>query len=191
MRKNSIHREDIIEATIKLSAAVSLENVTTRKVAALLGISEGSIFNYFPSKSELLLSCFYYIDAYAEAAVLEVSMEGEDFFGGFRQLLNAYVDFFLQHPDYTKFYCQMRHSAYFESYRLVQDAPSFAALLGRMADYDPLLAPDSALSPMIGEIALGLALQIVCGVVPSSQKVRDKTFSLLCFGLQGPYATHL
>lgn len=191
MRKNSIHREEIIEATIELSAAVSLENVTTRKIAGELGISEGSIFNYFPSKSELMLSCFSHIDALAEAAIRETVLEAKDFFDGFRQLLGTYIDFFVQRPAHTKFYCQMRYSSYFESPHCLREAPSFAALRARMADYDPLLDSDSALSYAIVEIALGLALQIVCGHVPSAQEAREKTFALLCYGLQGPYGTHL
>lgn len=191
MRKNSIHREEIIEAPIELCAAVSLENVTTRKIAALLGISEGSIFNYFSSKPDLLLACFAHIDTLAEAAVTAASMEGDDFFCGLRQLLDAYLDFFVKHPAYTKFYCQMRLSSYFPARHLAENASSFSTLLKRMSDYDPLLTKDSPLSHMIGEIALNLALQIVCGIVPASQEVRDNTFSLLFFGLQGPYATHL
>ncbi len=45
---------DILEAAIHLFAEEGFHSVTTRKIAARAGISEGTLFNYFSSKNELM-----------------------------------------------------------------------------------------------------------------------------------------
>ncbi|MEE4191362.1 MAG: helix-turn-helix domain-containing protein [Halieaceae bacterium] len=51
----SAQREaDILEAAIHLFGEEGFHSVTTRKIAARAGISEGTLFNYFSSKNELM-----------------------------------------------------------------------------------------------------------------------------------------
>lgn len=57
MRKKFIYPERIVDAAISLCAEIGLENMTTRKLADYIGISEGSIFNNFASKPELMCAC--------------------------------------------------------------------------------------------------------------------------------------
>ena len=45
---------DILEAAIYLFAEEGFHNVSTRKIAARAGVSEGTLFNYFSSKNELM-----------------------------------------------------------------------------------------------------------------------------------------
>ena len=59
MKKQTITPESIIEATILYVANNGLENVTTKKVALDMGISEGTIFNNFASKKALLEACLF------------------------------------------------------------------------------------------------------------------------------------
>ncbi len=45
---------DILDAAIYLFADEGFHNVSTRKIAARAGVSEGTLFNYFGSKNELM-----------------------------------------------------------------------------------------------------------------------------------------
>lgn len=74
-----IRREQIIEAAISLFAQQGFDGTTTRQIASSIGITEGLIFHYFPTKADLL------------NAVLETR---HGFIGELRQFLD-HVD---QHP---------------------------------------------------------------------------------------------
>lgn len=76
MRKKTISPQAIIEATILLVAQNGLENVSTRKVAEQMGIAEGSIFNYFPTKRNLMVICLNYIDNEIDITLKSVSFQG-------------------------------------------------------------------------------------------------------------------
>ena len=49
-----IRREQIIEAAITLFAQQGFDGTTTRQIASSIGITEGLIFHYFPTKAALL-----------------------------------------------------------------------------------------------------------------------------------------
>ena len=44
---------EILEAAIALFGDEGFHSVSTRKIAAAAGVSEGTLFNYFSSKNEL------------------------------------------------------------------------------------------------------------------------------------------
>ena len=75
MKKQTITPESIIEATILYVANNGLENVTTKKVALDMGISEGTIFNNFASKKALLEACLFYIDRQVDAVLKGISFK--------------------------------------------------------------------------------------------------------------------
>jgi AcrR family transcriptional regulator len=56
-------RARLAEAAIRLIARDGFEGVTMRAVAAEAGLSYGSLFHYFPSKDELLLSAVRHLTA--------------------------------------------------------------------------------------------------------------------------------
>jgi AcrR family transcriptional regulator len=49
-----IRREQIIEAAITLFAQQGFDGTSTRQIASSIGITEGLIFHYFPTKADLL-----------------------------------------------------------------------------------------------------------------------------------------
>ena len=53
---------ELLQAAIELFGEEGYDNVSTRKIAAQVGVSEGTLFNYFASKTELMgaiLARFY------------------------------------------------------------------------------------------------------------------------------------
>ncbi|HEY3379710.1 MAG TPA: helix-turn-helix domain-containing protein, partial [Armatimonadota bacterium] len=49
-------RAEIMQAAIALFARQGFERTTTKEIAAAAGISEGTIYKYFTTKQEILLS---------------------------------------------------------------------------------------------------------------------------------------
>ncbi|MEN6415222.1 MAG: TetR/AcrR family transcriptional regulator [Armatimonadota bacterium] len=50
-------RKQILEAAMRIFAQKGFERATTKAIAAEAGVAEGTIFIYFPTKRDLLISC--------------------------------------------------------------------------------------------------------------------------------------
>ena len=48
--------ENILQAATQLFASLGFNNTSTRKIAELAGVSEGTVFNYYSNKNELLIA---------------------------------------------------------------------------------------------------------------------------------------
>jgi AcrR family transcriptional regulator len=51
-------RQRVLEAAVGVVRQVGVADATTRRIASAAGVSEGSIFNYFPTKAALLKAVF-------------------------------------------------------------------------------------------------------------------------------------
>lgn len=57
-RRGEQRREEILAAATQVFAAKGYHAATTREIAAAADLAEGTIFNYFPSKRDLLVAVF-------------------------------------------------------------------------------------------------------------------------------------
>lgn len=57
-RRGARRREEILAAAVAVFAAKGYHNATTREVAEAADLAEGTIFNYFPTKRDLLVAVF-------------------------------------------------------------------------------------------------------------------------------------
>ncbi len=93
---------EILKAARELFLTQGVENVTTRQIAARVGISQTALYVYFSSKEEML-------DTLAEeawrgladalAAADPKDAEGSDPVARLRAILSAYMRFWLRRPD--------------------------------------------------------------------------------------------
>ncbi len=93
---------EILKAARELFLTQGVENVTTRQIAARVGISQTALYVYFSSKEQML-------DALAEdawrslaaalAAADPEAAEGSDPVLRLRAILSAYMRFWLRRPD--------------------------------------------------------------------------------------------
>jgi AcrR family transcriptional regulator len=93
---------EILKAARELFLTQGVENVTTRQIAARVGISQTALYVYFSSKEEML-------DSLAEeawrgladalAAADPQDAEGSDPVSRLRAILGAYMRFWLRRPD--------------------------------------------------------------------------------------------
>jgi AcrR family transcriptional regulator len=68
-------RAQIIEAAVSLFSKKGFHNATTKEIAAEAGVSEGTLYNYFADKHDLLLSIAQEA-SYPETALLEAANPG-------------------------------------------------------------------------------------------------------------------
>ena len=56
MNTNVTSREALVTAAREIALAESLSKISIRRIATVCGISVGAIYNYFPTKSELMIA---------------------------------------------------------------------------------------------------------------------------------------
>ena len=95
--------QKIIRTTIKIGAEKGAEHVSTLDLAKKLGISEGTIFVHFKTKSNLLAAARDYVFAKIQPAYDEF-MEKEVNYNGFYEFWLKIMSLMYDNPDYTKFF---------------------------------------------------------------------------------------
>ncbi|MFB7262677.1 TetR/AcrR family transcriptional regulator [Streptomyces nojiriensis] len=95
-RKPLLSRDRIIEAAGALVDAEGLEAVSTRRLAAALGVSGPSLYNHFRTKDEIL-------DAVADAVSARVDLSmfdgGQDWRAALHAWAHSYRDALADHPN--------------------------------------------------------------------------------------------
>ncbi|MFE9483801.1 TetR/AcrR family transcriptional regulator [Streptomyces spororaveus] len=95
-RKPLLSRDRIVEAAGALVDAEGLEAVSTRRLAAALGVSGPSLYNHFRTKDEIL-------DAVADAVSARVDLSmfdgGQDWRAALHAWAHSYRDALADHPN--------------------------------------------------------------------------------------------
>jgi AcrR family transcriptional regulator len=90
---------EIMEAARQLFVERGVENVTTREIAARVGISQTALFTYYKTKDEILSRLM--VDAFEEFAktLAAVGNDAADPSDWLRRMIAGYVQFGLTRPD--------------------------------------------------------------------------------------------
>jgi AcrR family transcriptional regulator len=90
---------EILAAAKELFLEHGVENVSTRKIADRVGISQTALFSYYKSKDDILGQLIR--DAFQELgrALAEVDRTASDTRDWFRRCIAGYIAFGLKHPD--------------------------------------------------------------------------------------------
>lgn len=186
MRKQTITKEMIINATIDYVAQNSLENVTTKKIAVNLHISEGSIFNYFPNKTTLLVSCFNYIDTKIDGALKSLPFQGLSIKKNIKGMWMYYFNFLVENGNYTKFYRQFRQSSYYNEDVINGQTESFSFFTKIIKNNIHLLGFNANFYWVyIIETSLNFAIRIVDGELPGEPEDIERIYKLMAHGFVG------
>lgn len=176
----------IIEATIHLVAQNGLENLSTRKVAAECGVSDGYLFNYFENKNDLLVKCLYYIDNEIDAELKKANINILYIKKSVRELWFAYFGFLISHGDYAKYYRQFRHSSYYNDEVIKGQDKSFAFFVKLISMFSSRFRVDQDIFWVyLIETTLNFAIRVVDGQLPGKAEDTEKYFSLLVNGISG------
>ena len=100
-------QEQVYAAAAAEFAAHGYEKANTNTIARRAGISVGSLFQYFRTKSDLFLALVDHGTTTLLAPVVEEAKEAEDIFTLFRLMLERARAFALQYPDYNRIYLSL------------------------------------------------------------------------------------
>jgi AcrR family transcriptional regulator len=103
-------REEILAAAARLFLELGIDNVSTRRIAQAVGISQTSLYVYFPNKAALLEvlcdQCFVKLVALAHSPAAQA--------GGpldrLRWLMRTYVRFGVEHQDEYRLSFMIKHA---------------------------------------------------------------------------------
>lgn len=141
--------ERILSETIKLGALVGVGRQTsTKEIACACGINEATIFTHFKTKENLLRQAFLTIDRKIAAKIAESAFDVTDLRASVRKLWDSYMDFLLERPTETTYYCNYRRSVYYNADTQAEQKPywsAFVAMVGevnsKLVDLDKLFDP--------------------------------------------------
>jgi AcrR family transcriptional regulator len=92
-------REEILAAAARLFVSLGVENVSTRRIAEAVGISQTTLYVYFPNKNaildELCNQCFHKL----VTLFREVEASGGGPVEQLRRMMRTYVQFGIEHHD--------------------------------------------------------------------------------------------
>lgn len=186
MKKQIITPNMIKEATIAYVAEYGLENLTTKKVALSMNISEGTIFNNFSNKKELLKECLYYIDIQIDQIFKNIPFHGLNISKTIRELWFSYFNYLVAHGSYAKFYLQYRQSSYYTDEVIAgqdQTYSFFVSFIHKNAHrfgFNP-----DIYWVFIIETTLNFAVRVVDGQLPGDPKSMNHFYGLLSHGFIG------
>ena len=86
MNTCKISRQQLLEQACRLARESGLGQLNIRSVAATCGVSVGSVYNYFPTKAELVAAVVqdYWQQAFSHEELAHLSLE--DFFASYRKM---------------------------------------------------------------------------------------------------------
>lgn len=94
-RRRALRRQEILDAAARIFAEQGYANATTREVADAADIAEGTLYNYFGGKREILLAIAG--RAEAEAAVILEDMDHLDSVEGMIALVERVLQILIAH----------------------------------------------------------------------------------------------
>src|SRR5262245_33516139 len=161
--RQSQRREQILDAAALLFARHGYPKTDVDSVADKLGVGKGTVYRYFPTKSELFLAA---VDRGLQRLNNRIGDEVADIADPVDRIvaaIHAYVSYFDEHPELVELFIQERaefkdrgqplyfqhHEASVEPWRQV-----FRKLVaeGRMRDLDAVQAGDAMNSMLYGTI---------------------------------------
>lgn len=188
MRKKTIMPDRILSEVIKSAAQNGLFYVSTAEVAASLSISEGTIFNNYKTKQDLLTACFESIDREMDAVLSKVHFQGFSIKRNITAMLDAYMDYWISHPDNAAFYSEFRHSAYYTQEIVDRQNDSFSFFIKLIQKNKQVFNINIDLFWTFAiETSLNFAVRIANGTLPGDQKSREQMYSLLFYGLSAAF----
>lgn len=176
-------REEIIEAASKIFAQYGYRSTDLNQVAERLGVAKGTIYNYFPSKTELFLACVDLGKTGLHQAHQEaVASSDECPVTQIRQAIRAYFEFFDQNPHHIELMMQARGE--FKDNNLLtcpQECEGFAPLMELLSQG----VDQGVIRPLSVKGMHDVLLNLVVGAIfskhfgKSSQSLSDKTAEIL------------
>lgn len=186
MRKAVIKKEDLILAAIDQVYAGGLENFTPKKVSVACGISEGSVYHYFPNKQVLLQECMIYIIKEADNYLRGIDLSSESQRDKFFTIWNAYFRYYFEHKEQAYFHQIYRNSSLFQFHSKDDLTGCFPFLNEQISQFhleDNI--PVNLFWSFVVDNILNYVLRVTDGDIEDTPENAALYFNLVINGIQG------
>lgn len=110
--------EDIILASISVFSRTNYEKATTALLAKEAGVSEGTLYKYFPSKKDLFLECCRYVENLLLERYRVIFKEtGNRPVEYLRRVARSYLDFVRENPSMRRFLAFILNNTFDEDFK--------------------------------------------------------------------------
>lgn len=94
-------RAEIIEAALKVVCAGGLRELTTKRLAAEVGLSEAALYRYFASKADIVIAIAGEVERCRDDIFVEAELRGESAAVALDLFFAAHVRHFIARPQLT------------------------------------------------------------------------------------------
>lgn len=161
-RRIAARRQQILDAAAQVFSKVGYERATTREIAEAADLSEGTLYNYFKSKQELLIAI---ARAYADEVAADMAeVEGETLEEMLAQLMAKRFRVGRERRLFMVFLHEARNNAdvhqhYVQGaiHRIIQETENHIKTLvdaGKIRNVDPAIAARTMSAAIMGFAAL-------------------------------------
>lgn len=186
----------MMNAAIRILVQYGLEGFTTKKWAAEAGVSEGSLYYHFKSKSELLEDTFYSIsqgiaDLYKECSPIPQGASAEEIREAMGSIWRTFYRYMIKHPEETIFYYRFRTSPRCtaevreKQLQLFCEQPVFRELPASFAGKIGLRTASDVLQNFLTEAAFSAVFRVVTGEIAAGENTEAQLETLLLDGILG------
>ncbi len=103
-------KEKIMQAALKLYLAHGIQGTTTKQICDVSGVSNGSLFNYFKNKDELLIATYYYIKEMMYFEAFDKAKDETNFKDYMYEVWKSLINFGLEHDEMRLFFDSFKKS---------------------------------------------------------------------------------
>jgi AcrR family transcriptional regulator len=102
LEKSLVHRrESIIVSTIEVLNRVGLQNLSTKLIARQEGVSEGTLFRHFESKTQILAAVIDQFGQFDNAIIETCAQKKLSPVASLRYFFSAYAEYYENYPEIT------------------------------------------------------------------------------------------
>jgi AcrR family transcriptional regulator len=102
LEKSLVHRrESIIVSTIEVLNRVGLQNLSTKLIARQEGVSEGTLFRHFESKTQILAAVIDQFGQFDNAIIETCAQKKLSPLSSLRYFFSAYAEYYENYPEIT------------------------------------------------------------------------------------------
>lgn len=105
-------QKEILASALKLFVANGFHGTPTSKIAKEAGVANGTLFHYYPTKDDLIISIYIAIKLEMSAFVESKTEAGDDFKARFEKQFVQALHWALDHPDEFQYIQQFYASPY-------------------------------------------------------------------------------
>jgi AcrR family transcriptional regulator len=97
-----LHRkEGIVISTIESINEVGLQNLSTKIIAKHEGVSEGTLFRHYKSKTEIMLAVLDHFSQFDDAIIEACNNKKQSSIETIKYFINSYVEYYENYPAIT------------------------------------------------------------------------------------------